>query len=760
MKNRIKVIVIIVLMIIPIFLKAEEFSIEVGKANGYLSRDTFSSSYKRYLLYSNLRFGFENGQVVNNSLFTMGGFISEEEYKLTIPKKGSSYLFNGDTYWTLTKDGSKYKVIEYNGESNSSVRSYNVNTTSPRINSRATEYVGPNTSVSGTGRQNDPWIFEPMFKVSFIVAGGHATIEGSNENNGTSLSNVYLRAKCSGSECTKKIKLLIEDGFNLVSENCDGKYNEETKEYTVSNLTKDLECKLVIGTGKFEVELGKAEWDLTSIPRKVYLRQRDNYYKDKSYKNIIHKLEKNPSRYGYTFKGYYIKDTTIYIIDETGNFIDKVSIKKNKPEIVSDWQKNRYTITFNSNGGNMNVNETTKVVTFDEEYGVLPSATRAGYSFNGWYTEASNGTRIKETDIVKYAGNRTLYAQWTICSKGTFNTGNNTACTNCPTGYTSEKGSTLQTQCYMMVPPGKYLVAKNPSPTSCEKGTFRDGEAKVFYESGINCQTCSPGKTSDVGATACKDCSNKANVTEWVSGCTIKKCESAYAVYKNSCVVACSSIAYKDGSSCTKKCGTGTYNRVAYSSYDNRRCPSSDQSSGGSACNTQGCCSSTTPSYGNWGNWSGCSVSCGGGTQSRSRSYTNYSDYDRSDCGSGTETQTQNCNTQSCVKCYVYCSSPTKCKKEPIFGDYGAQMYGVFACDGSKTGSVLECWHYYKWVGYVDDPIYTKCDGGNKNVSPLFMCTTTSDDHYRLQEYCYKGGNPNGVKAINVSGSGYACSCN
>lgn len=57
----------------------------------------------------------------------------------------------------------------------------------------------------------------------------------------------------------------------------------------------------------------------------------------------------------------------------------------------------------------------------------------------------------------------------------------------------------------------------------------------------------------------------------------------------------CSSVTYKNGTTCSKKCGGGTYNRIAYSSYDGSRCKSKDTSSGGSACNTQTCCSESNP---------------------------------------------------------------------------------------------------------------------------------------------------------------------
>ena len=51
-------------------------------------------------------------------------------------------------------------------------------------------------------------------------------------------------------------------------------------------------------------------------------------------------------------------------------------------------------------------------------YGTLPTATREGYDFRGWYTSATGGTKV--TTSTKVTSSHTLYAQWTIkkCNVG------------------------------------------------------------------------------------------------------------------------------------------------------------------------------------------------------------------------------------------------------------------------------------------------------------------------------------------------------
>ena len=67
-----------------------------------------------------------------------------------------------------------------------------------------------------------------------------------------------------------------------------------------------------------------------------------------------------------------------------------------------------YTVTFNANGGSCSTSSVS--VEDGNEIGSLPTPTRTGYQFKGWYTDAEGGTRVYASTIV--SGNRTVYAQW------------------------------------------------------------------------------------------------------------------------------------------------------------------------------------------------------------------------------------------------------------------------------------------------------------------------------------------------------------
>ena len=73
-----------------------------------------------------------------------------------------------------------------------------------------------------------------------------------------------------------------------------------------------------------------------------------------------------------------------------------------------------FTVSFNANGGSVSPASTT--VTYGSTYGTLPTPTRTGHTFNGWYTEPSGGTQITANTTVSLTANQTLYAQWTVNS--------------------------------------------------------------------------------------------------------------------------------------------------------------------------------------------------------------------------------------------------------------------------------------------------------------------------------------------------------
>lgn len=110
-----------------------------------------------------------------------------------------------------------------------------------------------------------------------------------------------------------------------------------------------------------------------------------------------------PKRTGYTFLGWTINNALVPVKEftilhnTTGNY-----------NFVANWQINTYYITYDVNGGDNLENDTVGIV-YNNSYS-LPTPTRTGYTFQGWYngsTKINSGTYTYTTDL-------TLVAKWAI----------------------------------------------------------------------------------------------------------------------------------------------------------------------------------------------------------------------------------------------------------------------------------------------------------------------------------------------------------
>lgn len=79
--------------------------------------------------------------------------------------------------------------------------------------------------------------------------------------------------------------------------------------------------------------------------------------------------------------------------------------------LFAAWTINTYTATFNSNGGST-ASPQTITRTYGSQLGTLPTTSRTGYTFAGWYTASSGGSKISTTTTMP-AGGATYYAHWT-----------------------------------------------------------------------------------------------------------------------------------------------------------------------------------------------------------------------------------------------------------------------------------------------------------------------------------------------------------
>ena len=106
------------------------------------------------------------------------------------------------------------------------------------------------------------------------------------------------------------------------------------------------------------------------------------------------------SKVGYTFAGWYTAETGgTKVLNADGTFTgsavsgytttkawDAIANKT----LYAQYTKNNYTLTFDANGGS--VSTTTKSVQYGTTYADLPTPTRTGYTFKGWYADLTGSS--------------------------------------------------------------------------------------------------------------------------------------------------------------------------------------------------------------------------------------------------------------------------------------------------------------------------------------------------------------------------------
>jgi len=114
-----------------------------------------------------------------------------------------------------------------------------------------------------------------------------------------------------------------------------------------------------------------------------------------------------PTRTGYTFGGWYTGT------GGSGANITSASAVTTPANhtLYAKWTANIYTVSFDSQGGSAASNQT---VTYNSQYGTLPTPARTGYTFGGWYTgTGGSGANITTSTVDKTPSNHTLFAKWT-----------------------------------------------------------------------------------------------------------------------------------------------------------------------------------------------------------------------------------------------------------------------------------------------------------------------------------------------------------
>ncbi len=112
-----------------------------------------------------------------------------------------------------------------------------------------------------------------------------------------------------------------------------------------------------------------------------------------------------PTRKGYEFLGWYVGQDTSSVE------VTASTVVTGNMTVYAVWRVVEYTVTFDLNGADGTAPEQ-RSVAYGSTLGSLPTPSRDGYTFLGWYTSPNSweGWQVTEYDTV--TGNATYYARW------------------------------------------------------------------------------------------------------------------------------------------------------------------------------------------------------------------------------------------------------------------------------------------------------------------------------------------------------------
>ncbi|HWD94854.1 MAG TPA: InlB B-repeat-containing protein [Acidimicrobiales bacterium] len=109
----------------------------------------------------------------------------------------------------------------------------------------------------------------------------------------------------------------------------------------------------------------------------------------------------SPTLTGYAFNGWYTAPTG-------GTHVSSPYSPSASTTLYAQWTADTYTVTLNADGGS--VSATSEPYTVGNGGVTLPTPYRVNYSFQGWFTAASGGTRVASPYTP--TASITVYAQW------------------------------------------------------------------------------------------------------------------------------------------------------------------------------------------------------------------------------------------------------------------------------------------------------------------------------------------------------------
>ncbi len=256
-----------------------------------------------------------------------------------------------------------------------------------------------------------------------------------------------------------------------------------------------------------------------------------------------------PPAIGTTVTGFVQGTAVEGYIDSSGNWIKLPTTSE--VTLYAQWD-DAYTVTFEYHGGSGPI--TTKAVVKNQQIGAIPTATKTGYTFNGWFTEATGGSIIETTTVI--SDNIVVHAQWKAAeytvtldpadgsvSPNTVTVTYGSNYGNLPTpvrsGYSfsgwyaaATGGSLVTSSTAVSIADNHTLYAhwsSSPSPSPGGGGGGGSNPGSTKYEHIVNPDgSVTDRYTTEIRNTDGSKDTQIVEVTTWTDGSTLKKDSRAY----------------------------------------------------------------------------------------------------------------------------------------------------------------------------------------------------------------------------------------
>ena len=187
-----------------------------------------------------------------------------------------------------------------------------------------------------------------------------------------------------------------------------------------------------------------------------------------------------PSQDGFSFSGWYTASSGgTYVGTNGDNYYPNASIT-----LYAQWSQTIYTITWNAI---YVTNPTASTGPYGTVISPVPSVTRPGYTFNGWYDDPSGDyiVRIAPGGSWTITGSRTFYARYTVDkpTAPTSLTATNNRLTDIYLGWDGATGEITNYGIFW-----NYTANSSPSPTSNPDFTTNSTQtiSKSYIDSSMN----------------------------------------------------------------------------------------------------------------------------------------------------------------------------------------------------------------------------------------------------------------------------------